>query len=102
MAGNWNRAVACARGRYVKLLGQDDVLAPECLATQVAALQRHDTAVLASCGRSIVNARGERLFTRSAFAAGLHPGRRVIRRCLWTGTNLIGEPTAGLWRRPAV
>jgi glycosyltransferase involved in cell wall biosynthesis len=102
MAGNWNRAVAFAGGRFVKLLCQDDLLAPECLATQVEALERHQTAVLASCARVIMNARAERLFTRGAFSTGLHPGHRVIRRCLWTGTNLIGEPSACLWRRTAL
>ena len=38
LAGNWNRATSEARGRYVKLLCQDDLLRPDCLADQVAVL----------------------------------------------------------------
>ena len=34
----WNRGVRTARGRYVKVLCQDDVLAPTCVERQVAAL----------------------------------------------------------------
>src|SRR5438270_4906877 len=36
---NWNKVLSRARGKYVKLLGDDDVLYPECLARQTAALE---------------------------------------------------------------
>ena len=37
---NWNRSLEGARGTYIKLFHQDDLLDPECLALQVAALER--------------------------------------------------------------
>jgi glycosyltransferase involved in cell wall biosynthesis len=44
LAGNWNRAASEARGRYVKLLAQDDLLYPRCLELQVAAMERPENA----------------------------------------------------------
>src|SRR5512134_2699028 len=45
--GNWNRCLAAARGRYFKLLPQDDVLVADCLERQVAVLEQDDERRLA-------------------------------------------------------
>jgi len=97
--GNWNRCLQLARGRYFKLLPQDDLLAPDCLARQVAALEapRAEKLALVFCARAIIDAGGRTLMTRGYPAAGgVLSGRSVIRRCLRRGTNLIGEPGAVL------
>ena len=56
-AGNFQRAVSLARGEYVKLLCQDDLLYPDCLDTQVAALRAGADrgVVLVACQRDIVD-----------------------------------------------
>lgn len=96
---NWNQALAAARGKYVKLFHQDDLLAPECLEKQVRALEDHPEAVLTFCRRHIVSPDGRRLLTRGGpWATGPVHGSQVFRRCLLAGTNLIGEPTAVLLR----
>jgi GT2 family glycosyltransferase len=100
MAGNWNRAVELASGEFVKVLCDDDLLEPDCIETQVAALERHPGVGLATCGRKIVSATGKLLFVRRSFRRdGVYPGRVVIDRCVRGGTNLIGEPSAVLLRR---
>jgi len=96
---NWNRALEAARGRYVKLFHQDDVLAPICLERQVAALEDFPAAALCFCGRTVIRAHGGRLLTRTPpWRGGLVDRGAVLRECVGSGTNPIGEPTAVLFR----
>jgi len=100
---NWNIAISHARGRYLKLLCADDIPTRDCLERQVAALDNHPTASLASGARIIINSRGRRLFTRNGIGrTGLYPGRDTIRRCVMAGTNIIGDPVNVMWRRSAM
>jgi glycosyltransferase involved in cell wall biosynthesis len=101
--GNWNRCLAEAAGRYVKLLPQDDLLASDCLQREVEVLEkdeRHQLA-LVFCARAIIDARGRRVMVRRPF--GARPCRltasALFRMCLRRGTNVIGEPGAVLFRR---
>lgn len=96
---NWNQALAAARGKYIKLFHQDDLLAAECLEKQVRALEDHPEAALTFCRRYIVRPDARRLLTRGGpWATGPVHGSQAFRRCLLAGTNLIGEPTAVLMR----
>lgn len=93
--GNWNRCLELARGRWFKLLPQDDLLAPDCLERQVAVLEttRSVPLALAFCARAIIDADGRRIGTRGYPASGgAIPGHDIIRRCVRRGTNLVGEP----------
>ena len=103
MAENWNSVIGCAKGQYLKLLCADDVLVPDCLERQVQALEKYPSAVLASGSRVIINRKGKRLFTRNGIGAtGVYLGAEVIRRCILSGTNIIGDPVNVLWRRSAM
>lgn len=96
---NWNQALAAARGKYIKLFHQDDLLAPQCLERQVRALEEHPQAVLAFSKRQIITPDGRRLMTRGGpWPEGLVAPESVVRRCVLAGTNLIGEPSAVLFR----
>jgi glycosyltransferase involved in cell wall biosynthesis len=100
---NWNRCLLEASGRYVKILPQDDLLAPNCLERQVAVLeadQPHNVA-LVFCARHIIDGDGRHLMERRPFGAQPRRlnGRAVFRQCLRSGTNAIGEPSAVLFRR---
>ncbi len=100
--GNWNRCLAEARGKYIKLLPQDDLLAPDCLAQQAAVLDADvdERIALVFCARRIVLPDGRTLMRRRYPAhTGLLDGQAVINRCVRGGTNLIGEPGCGLYRR---
>lgn len=100
---NWNRCLAESRGRYFKLLPQDDLIAPECLATQAAVLEedKAQNIALVCCARNIVNADGRPLMRRgfSRLISGKVDAELLIRLCLRHGTNLIGEPGSVLFRR---
>ena len=99
---NWNKVLSMASGRYVKLLCADDLLYPECLSRQAEILENagHGRAVLAICNRNIIDARDSVVLRRKLpFRRGLVSGKKLIRTCVRLGTNLIGEPAVGLFRR---
>lgn len=101
--GNFNQALAAARGKRVKIVCADDLLEPTCLAKQVAALDSEAGAVLACCARRIVDHRGRRwMVRRFPGRAGRVSGREAIARALRTGTNPFGEPVAVLMDREAL
>jgi len=66
----------------------------------VQALERHPTVVLAAGSRVIINRKGRRLFIRNGIgASGVYSGTEIIRRCILSGTNIIGDPVNVMWRR---
>jgi len=99
---NWNRVTEAARGELVKLVCGDDLLAPEALATQVAAFDAHgDGVVMVASARDILDASG-RVVVRGHGLGGLSgrvPGREAIRRSVVRGSNIFGEPCCVLLRR---
>ena len=99
---NWNRCLAQARGKYFKLLPQDDLLAPDCLAQQVAVLEQdtEQRIALVFCARSIIAPDGRPLLRRgyARTARGVVAGATLISRCVRRGTNMIGEPGAVMIR----
>lgn len=101
--GNWNRCLEEARGKYFKLLPQDDLLAPDCLQQQVAVLDQDEAKriALVCCARSIIDPQG-RIIMRRGYPGGREgpiDGTILLRRCLRYAANLIGEPGSVLFRR---
>jgi glycosyltransferase involved in cell wall biosynthesis len=102
---NWNKALSYARGKYVKLLCGDDILRPECLLRQVEALERaaYSRVVLAICNRTVINTGNKVVLRRRCpLMPGVIKGTSLIRMSVRWGTNLIGEPAVGLFRRAAL
>jgi glycosyltransferase involved in cell wall biosynthesis len=102
---NWNRVTQSARGELVKLVCADDLLAPDALARQVAAVDASpDGVVMVASSRAVVDASG-RTVLRDLGLAGLRgrvPGRLAIRRSVRRGANIFGEPMCVLLRRTAL
>jgi len=101
--GNWNHCLELARGKYFKLLPQDDLLAPACLARQVQVLEQ-DTAgqiALVFNARDVIDVNGKHILRRRAFGSrSVRVGAsQLIARCVRHGRNLIGEPGSVLLRR---
>ena len=99
---NWNQVLSRSVGKYVKLLCEDDVLHPECLARQAEILEdpSNSGVVLAICNRKIIDADDKVILSRSLpFPSGLTNGATLIRRSVRWGSNLIGEPAVGMFRR---
>jgi len=101
---NWNKALTLARGEFIKVLCHDDVLYPACLEKQAAILMAPENAgvALVCCKRDIIDLTGQRLWSRSyPGRAGRRAGRAAVRQIVRNGTNLIGEPSAVLFRTEA-
>jgi glycosyltransferase involved in cell wall biosynthesis len=101
---NFNAVTDLATGEYLKLVCGDDLLYPDCLAEQVAALAAHPSAVMAASPRDVIDAAGAPVL-RSRGLAGLRgevSGTEAIRRTVLAGTNIFGEPASVLFKRAAL
>jgi len=99
--GNWNRVLREARGEFIKLLPQDDVLHPDCLRKQVEIFDNpaNSSVVLTCCSRNIIDANGRILIKRSfRNRRGRIQGLQAVRESVRSGTNLIGEPGSVLMK----
>jgi glycosyltransferase involved in cell wall biosynthesis len=103
---NFNRLIAAANGKYVKLLCQDDTLYPDCLGRQVQAMEDGAArgVVLVSCKRDIVDDDDRVVYRHRGWrnASGIIDGPRAMRANVRAGTNLIGEPSATLCSREVI
>jgi len=94
MQANFNRCLELARGEYVKFLSADDLLEAGCVERLLGMLQSDPEVKLAACAR--------RTFGDSAGRGQVScAGQTAIRKCFFFG-NLIGEPTAVMFRRADV
>lgn len=102
--GNYLKCLALARGDYLKIVNDDDVLEPECVARMAAALERSPTATLVACRRRWIDAGGQEL-RGAATAPPLATsdveieGRSLGGFLLAAGVNWVGEPSATMFRR---
>lgn len=103
MAGNWNECLAQARGDFIKYVFGDDYLtSPDSLEQLLAPLLADPRITLSTSARQIVNADAKLVATTQDFSKTcILPGSDVITRCLLENRNLIGEPSAVLFRRSA-
>jgi glycosyltransferase involved in cell wall biosynthesis len=103
-SANFNAVTNLATGEFIKLVCGDDLLSPDSLAEQVAALDAHPAAVMAASPRHIIDAAGTPVL-RNRGLAGLRgevDGAEAIRRTVLAGTNIFGEPASVLFRRAAL
>lgn len=104
-AENWTASCREASGEYVKLLCQDDVLAPEAIELQVQDLEQAPVAVMAVAQRDIIDAQGRVLVSQqggTGLTSGVMQGDSAVRAAYLVGTNVLGEPLAVLFRRDAL
>ncbi|MDQ1482560.1 MAG: hypothetical protein QOF35_636 [Actinomycetota bacterium] len=98
---NWQRVTAAARGELLKLVCGDDIIYPDCLRTQVQAMDAEPAVVLVAAQRDIVDARGDILISGRGLAglSGKRSGRAAARHTVMAGSNIFGEPACVLIRR---
>jgi glycosyltransferase involved in cell wall biosynthesis len=101
MVRNWNWCLSEARGEYIKFLFGDDKLASrQALGKLLQVLETNASVALTASARYVIGENSEVLETWDDFRTpGVHNGREVIARCLEENRNLIGEPSAVLFRR---
>jgi len=98
---NWDRVSMAARGELMKLVCGDDLIAPNALSRQVAALDAYPSAVLVASKRDLVDAQGRIVIAARGLGSlqGLVRGRDAVRASVLAGTNLFGEPGCVMFRR---
>jgi hypothetical protein len=103
MVSHWNWCLGQARGEYVKFLFGDDRLdSPAALGRQAALLDAEPGAVMAASARLIIDQDSTpREIWDELGPAGRKGGADLIARCIWRDRNLIGEPSAVMFRRAA-
>ncbi|HEX3730349.1 MAG TPA: glycosyltransferase family A protein [Opitutaceae bacterium] len=103
MVVNWNWCLAQARAPYVKFIFGDDRLnSRQALGRMAVALDTHPQVTMVASGRLILDEGSNSIEIWDALGtAGVKPGREVISRCLRADRNLIGEPSAVMFRRAA-
>lgn len=103
MANNWNWCLEQSRGGFIKFVFGDDYLTtPDALAQLQAPLLADQSITLVTSSRQIVDVNGNLLRTTHDFLQTCRlSGTEIITRCLLENKNLIGEPSAVLFRRSA-
>lgn len=99
MIGGWNYLVKKAKGKYLKFLADDDLLAPTCVAQLVQAAEINPATALVTCQRKFISEKG-RVIKKMGFASHsvTVSGPKHARWILTTlRENKIGEPTAVLY-----
>ena len=102
MVGNFNSAIEHSRGEFVKLLCADDLLAPESVAKQVAALDAAGPkASLAVSQHDLISARGRRLIRGTGVPgmSGYYSGPETVRLIRDAAGNIFGTEAQVLFRR---
>jgi glycosyltransferase involved in cell wall biosynthesis len=99
-ANNWNRSIFAARGRFVKVMGQDDLLHPECIKTEVLTLLSNQAISPSFCfsTRSIIDDSNMVLIKSRGWIPknGQCSIEEAAKRIVRFGGNPIGEPVVGL------
>lgn len=101
LVGNWNKCLSKARGEYIKFVFADDMLASdEALGRMAGILDSDPSVTLVASARHIINSQSEIIGLASHFPPDfIADGPEIIGRCLTENSNLIGEPTAVMFRR---
>jgi glycosyltransferase involved in cell wall biosynthesis len=99
-ADNWNNCVANAKGKYVKLICQDDILKKDCIQEQVRELEQYPDASFCFSLRDIISPKGKRIIS----SRGWRPREDLVTlhsslpHVIRSGTNPFGEPCAVMIR----
>ncbi|EEF62577.1 glycosyltransferase family 2 protein [Pedosphaera parvula] len=103
MVGNLNKCLSLAQGEYIKFVFADDLLVGgQALGELVRMLDHHRSAVAAASARNIIDQDSRFICLRNDLGkSGVYNGLEVILKCLEKNANLVGEPSAVLFRRSA-
>lgn len=101
MSGNWNHCLKLCLGEYIKLVCADDVLAPNALEKEVAALQANPTAVIAESDTRLIglDGKGKGFYNRYR-KSGLVDGKEICRKGFFS-QDYFGAPQANTFRKAA-
>jgi len=100
---HWTFVCSQATGKYVKFLGADD-LQSSLLINEIETLSSHPRAVALVSRRQIIGGNGGVILRSRGISKtfALVSGDKLIQKTWESGTNLIGDPTAILFRKDSL
>jgi glycosyltransferase involved in cell wall biosynthesis len=97
---NWNRSIELAKGEYIKIMGGDDLLDPKCIEEQLNIfLTTKENIALVSSYKYVINHKNKVVIYKKGFRETIMDGAEAIKRSAIDGSNMLGEPVAGLFRK---
>lgn len=103
--GNFANCYTLARGKYLKFLNHDDLLHPECAARMVIPFEKFGERLALVCSRRQIIDEAGKILPDSAATHPLAekdsilPGTSFANHLLQRSVNLIGEPSATMFRK---
>ncbi|MGZ3814281.1 MAG: glycosyltransferase family 2 protein [Mucilaginibacter sp.] len=102
-SGTWNRLIEHANGTYFKVLCHDDLLYEDIVRKQIDVLLKDECCVLVAANRDIIDESGNIAMSPKRFKkSGRIAGRKLLMKSIKSGTNIIGEPHAVMFRLDAI
>lgn len=101
LVANWNKCLSKAEGEYIKFVFADDALASDqALGRMASILDLTPSISLVASARHLIDSESRITGLVSRFPPDyIADGADVISRCLREDENLIGEPTAVMFRK---
>jgi glycosyltransferase involved in cell wall biosynthesis len=98
---NWNNSVTNARAKLIKLVCQDDLLYPECLATEFETMAVNKDVAFCFSLRDFVTPKGRLIkgYRITNSAQKVVTKSQMLRKIVRSGGNPIGEPMAVMFRK---
>lgn len=98
LGGNWNRGVSLAKGTYLKILCQDDLIAPDFLEKAIGILNQYDSVSLVTSYQKLIG-NSDQVRKLNIFpSVGQLDGKKAqihnLQHYFW-----IGSPSAVMFRR---
>lgn len=99
MTGNWNKCLEEARGEYIKLICADDILYPDSIEKELAALLKHPEVAIAMSDTALIDENGVRTGCFRRYPrSGVLDGKKVAKRAL-IFKSFFGAPCNTLFPR---
>jgi len=99
MVNNWNRCLQKATGRYIKFLFGDDLLEADALEQMAAYLDANPAVGVVASARILIDGEDRPIKTLAHFDTRIYDGTEIIKACFLKQDNLVGEPTAVMFRK---
>ena len=96
---NYNRCIELSKGKYIKLMGQDDIIAPTMIEEYVNILENDISVSLITCQSGIIDENGNIISERKYFSEDtIFDGNKFARKTFKNARNLFGEPALMIFR----
>ncbi len=93
---------ASAKGTYIKLFAQDDILMPNIIEKSVAVLEHAPTVTLVTSNKKELRENGETIAKPLFDDDRVEPGEKIALDLLTGFKNFVGEPATATFRRSAM